>query len=204
MLNEFLILAIANAFAVASPGVDFALVLKNTLQVGKSAGIATAIGIGLGILVHMTYTLLGVALVISKSPIIFQGIKILGAIYLLWIVYQSFQSRIKRKETSINNHLIAQSCYISMRQGFIVNILNPKATMFFIAIFTNIISIETPHKIQMLYGFWLIIYAIFWFTFVAWIFSRQQVRNWYLQNGHYIDWAMGVFLLFIALRLVLS
>jgi len=204
MLNEFLILAIANAFAVASPGVDFALVLKNTLQVGKSAGIATAIGIGLGILVHMTYTLLGVALVISKSPIIFQGIKILGAIYLLWIVYQSFQSRIKRKETSINNQLIEQSCYISMRQGFIVNILNPKATMFFIAIFTNIISIETPHKIQMLYGFWLIIYAIFWFTFVAWIFSRQQVRNWYLQNGHYIDWAMGVFLLFIALRLVLS
>ncbi|MFT6732736.1 MAG: RhtB (resistance to homoserine/threonine) family protein [Polaribacter sp.] len=204
MLNEFLILAIANAFAVASPGVDFALVLKNTLQVGKSAGIATAIGIGLGILVHMTYTLLGVALVISKSPIIFQGIKILGAIYLLWIVYQSFQSRIKRKETSINNQLIEQSWYISMRQGFIVNILNPKATMFFIAIFTNIISIETPHKIQMLYGFWLIIYAIFWFTFVAWIFSRQQVRNWYLQNGHYIDWAMGVFLLFIALRLVLS
>jgi len=204
MLNEFVILAIANAFAVASPGVDFALVLKNTLQSGKSAGFATAIGIGLGITVHMTYTLLGVALIISNTPAIFQAVKIIGAVYLVWIAYQSFQSRKQNGETEVNSYSFEQPWYKSMRQGFIVNVLNPKVTMFFLALFTNIVSINTPYKIQFLYGVWLVLYAMLWFIFVAWIFSRKQVRVWYMQHGHYIDWTMGVFLLIIAVRLVLN
>ncbi|MGB0495606.1 MAG: LysE family translocator [Kangiellaceae bacterium] len=204
MLNEFIILAIANVFAVASPGVDFALVLKNTLQIGKSAGIATAIGIGLGISVHMAYTLFGVSLIISNSPTIFQAVKIIGALYLIWLAYQSFQSRKKETKTETKGQSLEQPWLKSMRQGFIVNVLNPKATMFFVALFTNIVSIDTPFKIQLLYGVWLVVYAILWFSFVAWMFSGQKVRNWYTQHGHYIDWAMGAFLLLIAIRLVLN
>ncbi len=212
MLNEFIILVIAQAFAVASPGPDFALVLKNTLHNGKSIGIVTAIGIGFGIAVHMTYTLLGVAVIVANSPIIFQAIKTGGALYLLWLAYLSFKSRPTKASDSINTEeqtTIGQSVKSitvskALKQGFIVNVLNPKATMFFLALFTNIISIETPYWIQTFYGLWLVVYTMLWFSFIAWIFSRNVVRVWYQKQGHYIDWAMGVFLLLIALRLLLN
>ncbi len=212
MLNEFIILVIAQAFAVASPGSDFALVLKNTLRNGKSIGIATAIGIGFGVAVHMTYTLLGVAVIVANSPMIFQAIKVSGALYLLWLAYLSFKSRPVKEsdsistEEQINSGSSTENISVSkaFKQGFIVNILNPKVTMFFLALFTNIISIETPYWIQSFYGLYLVIYTMLWFSFIAWVFSRNRVRAWYQKQGHYIDWAMGVFLLLIAIRLLLN
>jgi len=212
MLNEFIILVIAQAFAVASPGPDFALVLKNTLRNGKSIGIATAIGIGFGIAVHMTYTLLGVAVIVANSPMIFQAIKIGGALYLLWLAYLSFKSRpIKavdsinaEEQTNLTQNMGNITISKAFKQGFIVNVLNPKATMFFLALFTNIISVETPYWIQSFYGLYLVIYTMLWFTFIAWVFSRNVVRAWYQKQGHYIDCAMGVFLFLIAIRLLLN
>ena len=203
MLNEFLILAIANIFAVASPGVDFALVLKNTLQSGKSAGIVTAVGIGLGISVHMTYTLLGVAVLIANSELIFNTIKVVGALYLVYLAYLSFQSKPAKIQSETKVELVELKNITALKQGFIVNVFNPKATVFFIALFTNIVSKTTPYWVQTLYGIWLVIYAILWFSFVAWAFSRAPVRNWYFRKAHLVDWAMGVFLILLATQLFL-
>ena len=84
-LNEFLIVIIATFFAVISPGPDFAMVLKQSITYGKKSSIYTSIGIGLGIGVHVIYTLLGIGLIISKSIILFTIIKFLGAGYLIYI-----------------------------------------------------------------------------------------------------------------------
>ena len=76
MLDEFILLSIAHVIAVASPGADFAVVLKNTLRSGKSSGIFTAIGVGCGISIHLFYTLFGIALILSQSETLFSIIKI--------------------------------------------------------------------------------------------------------------------------------
>ncbi len=203
LLDEFLLIAIAHLFAVASPGADFAVVLQNTLQSGKRTGIATAVGIGLGILVHVGYTLLGVSLVLSQSPILFTAVKFLGAAYLLWLAFKSFQSR----KSSARQDEATQQSEISLlgavKQGFIVNVLNPKVTIFFVALFASVISQQTPIWLQMIYGLWLSLYTIFWFMFVAWGFSRERVLTWYRGNGHLFDWGMGVVLCLIAIRLLL-
>ena len=202
MLNEFLLLATAHLFAVASPGADFAVVIKNTLRSGKAIGLATAFGVGLGILVHMVYTLFGVAVILSKSEILFSTIKLAGAVYLLWLAYISFQSRKNKKNLIKKQSHIELSAFNAIRQGFVVNVLNPKVTLFFVALFTNIVSPSTPLWIQVIYGLWLSIYTMLWFAFVAWGFSRKLILLWYQEHGHYIDWAMGVILLLIAIRLV--
>jgi RhtB (resistance to homoserine/threonine) family protein len=203
LLNEFLLLATAHLFAVASPGADFAVVIKNTLRSGKAMGLATAVGIGLGILVHMAYTLFGVAIILAKSVILFSIIKYAGAIYLLWFAYRSFQSR-KNKDNIIKEQSQSElSLFQAIKQGFIVNVLNPKVTLFFVALFTNIVSPSTPLWIQAAYGLWLSIYTMLWFALVAWGFSRKAVLIWYQEHGHYIDWAMGVVLATISIRLVI-
>jgi RhtB (resistance to homoserine/threonine) family protein len=206
MLNEFLLLTLAHVFAVASPGADFAVVLKNTLRSGKSAGLLTAVGVGCGISIHLVYTLLGMAIILSQSDILFNSIKMIGAVYLLWMAWGAFQSR---KQTSTDSdqainpeHKFAMTHTQAFRQGFITNVFNPKVTLFFLVLFSSIVSAETPIFIQSLYGLWLVLYTMLWFMLVAWFFSRAIILNWYQQLGHYVDWAMGVFLASIAVKLI--
>ncbi len=202
MLNEFLILATAHLFAVASPGADFAVVVKNTLRSGMRTGTFTALGIGLGILVHLVYTLLGVALVLSQSPFLFELIKYLGAGYLVWLAIQCFASRAKSESSAEPVKASEISPRDAIRQGFFVSVLNPKVTVFFIALFTSIVSQNTPISVQALYGAWLAFYTFLWFWLVAWWFSRQAVLKWYQQRGHIIDWMMGGVLVLVAVRLI--
>ncbi len=203
MVNEFLLLTIAHVIAVASPGADFAVVLKNTLNSGKVAGIFTAVGVGLGISIHLIYTIFGIALLLLQSPVLYSVIKVTGALYLLWIASQAFRSRaVEQQFAGVSKSNIGSSK--AFRQGFFTNVFNPKVTVFFLVLFTNIVSSETSLWIQTLYGMWLVIYTIFWFILVAWTFSRGPVLAWYKNHGHYIDWSMGIFLSFIALKLLLS
>ena len=202
MLNEFLILTIAHVFAVASPGADFAVVLKNTLRSGKLAGIFTAIGVGFGISIHLAYTLFGIAIILSQSDVLFTSIKIIGAIYLLWMAWGAFQSRAKKSTDTKQFTHLELTLKQAFTQGFITNVFNPKVTIFFLVLFTTIVSPDTPIFVQSLYGLWLVIYTMLWFILVAWIFSRQSVLVWYQNHGHFMDWAMGAFLAFIAIKLV--
>jgi RhtB (resistance to homoserine/threonine) family protein len=203
LLSEFLLLATVHLFAVASPGADFAVVLRNTLRSGKSIGLYTAFGVGLGILVHVAYTLLGVAFLLARSEFLFGLIKWAGAAYLLWLAYLSFQSRKQSAHQIKQTKGIQQTGFQAIKQGFIVNVLNPKVTLFFVALFTNIVSPDTPLLIQIGYGLWLSLYTMIWFSIVAWGFSRSIVLSWYQEHGHFIDWAMGIMLSVIAIRLVL-
>jgi len=203
LLSEFILLATAHAFAVASPGADFAVVIRNTLKSGQRSGILTAVGVGAGILVHVGYTLLGVAVLLANTPQVFKLIKIGGAIYLLWLAWQSFKSRKSQSRINTPSTHIELSDLESIKQGFFVNVLNPKVTLFFVALFTNIVGQDTPMTLQLGYGFWLSVYTALWFIMVAWWFSRKMVLIWYQEHGHYIDWVMGVVLLIVAMRLVL-
>jgi len=204
VVSEFLLLATVNAFAVASPGADFAVVVRNTLRGGKSIGVATATGIGLGLLVHITYTLLGVAFILAKSDLIFITIKYLGASYLLWLAFKSFQSKKVKSNLSSEQPHIEMTTAQAIKQGFVVNVLNPKVTLFFVAIFTTTVSSKTSIGIQALYGVWICVYAALWFSLVAWSFSRQVILKWYQEHGHFIDWGMGCILVLIAARLIFS
>src|SRR3954449_8055528 len=79
--------------AALSPGPDFVVVMKNSLGIGRKYGIATALGIASALIVHITYTILGFSIILEKSPVIFNVIKIIGAAYLLWLGWQGIRSK---------------------------------------------------------------------------------------------------------------
>ena len=131
-LNEFLLVIFAMFLAVISPGPDFAMVLKQSITYGRRSSIYTSIGIGLGIGVHVIYTLLGIGLIISKSIILFTIIKFLGAGYLIYLGYQSLKSKGLKIEENKDIEIKDMSKMKSFSMGFLCNALNPKATIFFI------------------------------------------------------------------------
>jgi threonine/homoserine/homoserine lactone efflux protein len=208
---QFLKVAVAHMLAVASPGPDFAMVVRQSLAHGRKAAIWTSIGIGSAILVHVTYALLGIGILLRTYPVAFTAVKFAGAGYLAWIGAKALMSRPR--------HGLAEAPFGSKAAvtrpaepapraawttGFLTNVFNPKATLFFVAIFATLIDPATPKVIQGAYGLWMSATTMAWFTMVSLFFTRESVRSAFLRGGHWIDRVMGVVLIGLAAALALA
>ncbi|WP_394227195.1 LysE family transporter [Pseudoalteromonas spongiae] len=202
-LDEFLLIAISHFFAVASPGPDFALVLKQSIQKGRNNALVTSAGIATGILVHVSYCVLGVAIVIAQSPAVFAALKYLAAAYLAYIGVMALRAKpADQQAQQVPSNTQAESMVKAFSRGFLVNALNPKATLFFLSLFTLVISVETPIKVQVGYGLYMAVATLVWFSFLSIVLSRSKVRAFFLRAGHWFDRGIGVVLIGLAIRVV--
>lgn len=177
----FAILGI-HALAVMSPGPDFIMAVKNSLTYSRKTGMRTAVGFGLWISVHILYCVLWLALLISQSILLFQVIKLLGAGYLMWIWLQALFSKswpIDIGQVAVQRDI---SPAMALRQGFLTNVLNPKATLFFLGLFTLVIWPTTPLRVTLLAGVMMVVDTILRFMLVAYFFTnpliRAKVQRW--------------------------
>ena len=204
-LHEFIMLTIIHLLAVMSPGPDFAIVLRQSISFGRKSAIITSLGIGAGISVHVLYTLLGVGILISQSATLMTAAKILGAAYITYLAINLLRSKaIPNQSSSIaldNNKKHQKKAFMV---GFMTNVLNPKATLFFLAIFTTVVSASTPLMVQSFYGLWIIITTAAWFCLVSFLFSQQAIRQQFLNHGYWFDRLMGVILLLFAGKLLIE
>lgn len=204
-LTEFLTIAIVHFFAVASPGPDFAIVVKQSLVHGKKTALWTSLGVGIGILVHVTYSLFGIGLIISQSIIAFTILKILGAGYLIYIGLKSVQEKPPKDIDLVDyDQKGSPSALASFKIGFLTNALNPKATLFFLSLFSVIISPKTPMEVQFIYGIWMCIATALWFSLLSLFFSSQKVRNYFKRFGHWISRVMGGALIALGVKLAFT
>lgn len=198
-MTEFLAVIVITILAVISPGADFAIVTKNSYLYGRSIGVLTSIGIALGVLVHVAYTLIAVAAVMKFAPNFLTIVKYLGAFYLIYIGYKTFTQKPVKD--------IASSARISsgqaLRYGFFTNALNPKTTLFVISTYTQIVSATTPKFILIGYGLFMSVAHFIWFAIVALLFSQRALRAKMLEKQvainrviGFILGLLGVFLLF--------
>jgi len=205
-LAQFITVAIVHFLAVMSPGPDFAMVTRNSLIYTRRVGIYTSLGIALGIMVHVAYSLLGIGLLISRSIILFNVIKFLGAGYLIYIGVKSL--RAKPAAEGEVNAVIKEEKVISFRQalwaGFLTNALNPKATLFFLALFTQVIDLSTPKTIQFLYGIEMMVITFVWFTFLSLIFSNPLIKSRVSKVQHHIERVTGAVLIALGFKVALS
>ncbi|MXR31195.1 LysE family translocator [Pseudomonas sp. PICF6] len=206
-LGEFLALATVHFLAVVAPGPDFAVTIRQSVRFGRWIGICTALGIGAGISVHVIYTLLGVGALMHTFPWLLMVAKVVGGSYILYLGVSLLRSR--PKSTLEGEHPIAQNAarqtpFKAFVTGFLTNATNPKATLFFLAIFTTLISTTTPLQIQALYGVWMCLVNALWFVVVALFFSSARVREVFMRMGHWFERTMGVILILFAGRLILS
>lgn len=204
-LAEFLTVAIIHLLAVISPGPDFAVTVKNSLSYGRKAGIYTGIGMGLGIGVHVLYSLVGIGFIISQSILLFSIIKYLGAGYLIYIGIKALKSKpsnVLEYEVDTNKKDISNLKALST--GFLTNVLNPKATLFFLSLFTQVINPKTPFFIQALYGAEMMIVTAIWFSILAIFFSHKVFRSRIIKIKHHIERVLGVVLVALGIKVATS
>lgn len=209
---EFLKVAIAHFLAVVSPGPDFAIVLRQSLTHGRRAAVWTAIGVGTAICLHVTYSLLGIGVLMRSSPTAFTVLKFAGAAYLAGIGIHALRTpprgaagppgaETQRKSA---RSFGTQSPRGAWTAGFVTNATNPKATVFFVALFAAVISPGTPKLVQAGYGAWISVMTAAWFSFVAYVFTRENIRRAFLKRGHWIDRALGVLFIVLAVSLAIA
>ena len=201
---EFGKVALAHLLAVVSPGPDFAVVLRQSLGYGRRVAIWTSVGIGTAILLHVTYSLLGIGLLIRKSAEWFYWLKIAGAVYIGWLGVQALRARRGDAGATPAHERDLPTGQAAFLTGFLTNALNPKATLFFIALFATVISNQTPRSIQAGYGLWMSVTTIGWFCLVSVLFTRDNVRRTFAKHGHWVSRLLGVVLIGFALSLALS
>ncbi|CAN0593602.1 unnamed protein product [Ectocarpus sp. 12 AP-2014] len=200
---EFLTVALVHLLAVASPGPDFAVILRQALCQSRRNALLTAAGVGAGIFVHVTYSLLGIGLLIQQSLLLFNILKVVGALYLSWIAIQCLRARAGGVHVAAEPAL-AQRGLAAFRLGFLTNTLNPKATLFFVSLFSVVISPGTPVALQTAYGVYMALATGLWFALVATFFTLPRVRRGFNRFGHWLDRLMGGVLLLLAGQLLFS
>lgn len=204
-MSAFLTIALIHLLAVVSPGPDFAIITRNSLIYSRKTGVLTALGLGCGMLLHTTYSLLGIGLVISNSIVLYNIIKWIGALYLIYVGWKSLVSKHAVKEmTNVIEQKKDISVWHAFRNGFLCNALNPKATLFVLALFTQVIDPSTPLPIQAGYGLYMGIATFVWFALVACIFSVGAVKAFFRKIQNKVERAMGVVLIALGIKIALA
>lgn len=206
-LTEFLTIVVIHLLAVASPGPDFAIVVRQSLFYGQRIALWTSVGIGVGILIHIAYSLLGIGILISQSVLAFTILKVLGSGYLLFIGFKCIREKAANNDSPSSlqaEKLEAPTDFGAFRTGFLTNALNPKVTLFFLSLFSVVISPHTPSFIQALYGLWMLVATILWFSAVSLFFSSTKVRQRFRQFGYWLNRLTGGALIALGIKLALT
>ena len=202
---EFITIAGIHLLAVMSPGPDFAMIVKQSIVHSRRTALWTSVGLGLGIAVHVFYSLVGIGLIISQSIIIFNIIKWVGALYLIYIGIMSLRSKAKVISENIEQkHLESISTFEAIRTGFLTNAFNPKVTLFFLALFTQVINPSTPVIIKSVYGLEMILATMTWFSFVSIVLTNSIIKNKFLKVSHIVEKFTGGILIALGIKVLLE
>jgi len=185
-MEQFLIVISITLLASMSPWPDFILATKNNLLYGLKSWIFTSVGIWLWVLVHVAYCIAGVWFIISQSILLFNAIKILGALYLLYLAYLLLKSKKEEKEITIDDTVkIPKTQFKFLIEWFLGNALNPKATIFFLSMFTQVISIETSFIMQISLWFTMMLVVALWFVLFSFLLNLHFIKK-KIGSIHYI------------------
>ena len=202
--HGFAVLTVAHLLAAAAPGPDFAYVTRQSLVHGRNAGLLAALGIALGLSIHIAYSAAGLAAVIAHSAQWMTVIKIVGGCYLLWLGYKGLRSGASAPAGETATPALPASPVRQVAGGFLCNALNPKAPIYFLALFTVVLSPDLPAPTLIIYGIWMLVLQWLWFSFVALVFAHPNVRDRMLAGRHWIDRAFGAAMLALGLRVLLT
>jgi RhtB (resistance to homoserine/threonine) family protein len=193
------------SFAIVSPGADLAMVMRQAVVHGRRQAVITSFGIGASLMFHVTYTILGLGLIVSQSVYLFNIVKWLGVTYLIYIGVKALRAGRTEIEVSTDSESgsgRSQSASKAFMLGFAANALNPKAVFFFLSIFSTVVSAHTPLAIKFSYGLVMAICLILWFVSVSAFMTTPRMRSAFSRASKWIDRTSGV--VFIALGIKLA
>jgi RhtB (resistance to homoserine/threonine) family protein len=172
---EIISFAIFGLLIVISPGADFVLVFQNSLGRGRKAGLFTALGVGVGVCVHVTYSILGISHLISQNIFLFSIVKYAGSAYLIYLgMMELLRSKLKLVQKEVEHE--KGSVVGCFTQGFFCNLLNPKTMLFFLSVFSQLISSENDNmSFVLMYGLYIALLHGAWFCLMAVVVTSERV-----------------------------
>lgn len=192
------------SFAIVVPGADTAMVMRQAIVHGRKAAILTSFGIGTALMFHVTYTILGLGLIISKSIMLFNVIKWAGVAYLIYIGIQSLRAGSTDLDTGAveaTEKGAPQSAFKGFALGFMANALNPKPVFFFLSIFSTVVSHDTPSVVKLGYGLVMASCLIAWFVAVSFFLTTPAMRAAFGRASKWINRASGAVFIAFGLKL---
>jgi threonine/homoserine/homoserine lactone efflux protein len=194
----FLSAAIAHLLAVMSPGPDTAIIFQQSFAKGRNSGILTALGIGFGIFLHCLLAISGISILLYSTEEARFIIKILGASYLIYVGFQSLllqdASEPKTRATIFTHPFLI---------GLITNILNIKAFLFTVSLF-SFINLQPDSLMSWIYLFYFPVITAAWFSFVSYALTHDALGDIFDQYNPKIQFASSAFILALGLLIFLQ
>ena len=203
-LSTFLYFLIACMLLTIAPGPDIMYLLAKSLADGARSGISLALGLTTGLIFHTTLVIIGVAAIIQQSPLAFAILKYAGAAYLLYLAWGAFHAQGNLKLNAVNK---SGSYFKLYRRGVIMNVLNPKVLLFFLAFLPQFVDLNSDSvSLQIAFlGFIFGLQTLVIFSLVA--ICAGKVRDYILNIKNFnkiMGYIQGIVLLLISLALIIS
>lgn len=202
MTAVFMTIAVGHLLALMSPGPDFAVVSRQTLAHGRAAGVTSAAGIAVGIALHLSYALFGLGFLLLQWPWLSDVLRYAGAAFLIWMGVNALRSQPMPQAAGSSEHGRAAG-RADFAAGLLTNLLNPKATMYFVAVCSALTTTAASLATKLALGAWILASTFGWFALVACTLGHPSVRTRLLQKAHWIDRVMGALLLGLGLWMLL-
>ena len=205
MVTIFVTVAIAHFLALLSPGPDFVLVTKSALQNKKSTAIGVASGIASANALYIALCLIGVGALITQSVILISAMKLLGGLFLTYLAYSAIKA--KKSDYADTDKLIGTSVGEAsfgkeFLTGFLSGILNPKNPLFYLSLFTLVLTNDVSLTFKIFLGVWMTFIVFIWDAFIIFVLSRDRVKSFFNRIIYYVDKFTGLILGAFGLRLI--
>lgn len=185
-----------------SPGPSLAMVVRHTLGGGRGKGIICAWAHSIGIGVYALVTLLGLAVLLKQAPMVFNGIAIVGALYLAYMGVQALRSK-----GGMSDKLAAgesTDAFTAARDGLAISLFNPKIMLFFLALFSQFVMVADSLTGKALIVLTPLVVDGLWYTLIALLLSHSAVLPKLRAKAALIDKLSGVVLILLAVRVVVT
>lgn len=195
---NFITITIIGLLVIISPGPDFLIVTQNSLKYGRKAGFQTATGVALANFCHVLLNIIGIGIIISKSIFAFTVLKILGSIYLIYFGIKTMKYSYNNKITPSDSKELRNGFF----SGFTCSILNPKACLFYLSLFSVVLPAASSQYERALYGAWLCLLALIWFISVAYFFTNETIQSKLFKFKVWLERVSGTLLVACGLKLL--
>lgn len=166
----YLLFVLVNLLGAMSPGPDFAIVTRYALKGSRVAAFRVTLGIAAALIIHVSYCLLGAAVFLQNSPKLFLAIQLLGALYLGYLGVKMLQEK-DVEAVKLDAIKSTQAFW----EGFLTNLLNPKATLFILSLLSQFVTPETSTIQKLIYGLTIPTVALGWFLFLSAALTHPQI-----------------------------
>jgi RhtB (resistance to homoserine/threonine) family protein len=201
MIDQILVIVSITFLVLISPGPDMVIVLRNTLVGGRSAGMETSLGILTGNMVHITYCVLGIGWLIANSIVAFSVLKYAGAVYLVYLGITGFLAGEQSLDPDPTEPPRRDQPWFV--QGFVNNLLNPKGTLFYLGVFSVVITPDTSTgSTVLLIAIMQSMCLLFWIFFV-YTLDRPAIRGSLERLQTTVHRVFGILLVALGIRVML-